>query len=181
MQPVFRVSHIYKGQATFKTKGLYRVIYHNLPEEEFTNDELLSLKEACRFATYWNSEFEKHPDPRKPWAEAISYKDWVKREKEQNEKEYRDIAVRARLKEIEEEKAAQRSPGNGNPTEPLIKVLEVGNGIAQVSTAGLVKVVIQPEGDVVRELYDPQLAKAFVNSYNASGGKTWAEIVSYPQ
>jgi hypothetical protein len=171
---------ISKGEMTVKTKGLYRVVYHNAAEGDFVNDELLSLKEAYWWANWQNNYYHSGcRNSSEAWAEIISYKDWVKREKVRRELGYRNDEVERRLKEIKAEKAGPQP--DDEPTKPLIHVLEVGDGTAQVSTAGLVKVVIQPSGRVVKELYDPESAKAYVNSFNCGGRKSWAEIVSYPQ
>jgi hypothetical protein len=62
-----------------------------------------------------------------------------------------------------------------------IKVTKVCNGTATVKTRGLRRVVIHPGGRVVRELCEIRYAKAFAESFNASGHGSWAEIQKYPQ
>jgi hypothetical protein len=66
----------------------------------------------------------------------------------------------------------------------MIRVLTIKRkGIATISTRGLRRVVIQPEGKIVDELVPLADAKVYVDSFNACNpsGKFRAEIQKYPQ
>lgn len=64
----------------------------------------------------------------------------------------------------------------------MIQILEVkADGTALVSTLGLLRVVIQPSGEIADELVTRPEADAFVDGFNACNSKRrrWAEAVDY--
>jgi hypothetical protein len=65
----------------------------------------------------------------------------------------------------------------------MIKALKVRKGTATIATRGLRRVVIQPSGKVVREFEPLREAKDYADAYNSCipSGKSWAQIVKYPQ
>jgi hypothetical protein len=65
----------------------------------------------------------------------------------------------------------------------MIKALRIRKGTATVATRGLRRVVIQPGGKVVREFEPLRDAKVYADAFNSCfpSGKSWAEIVKYPQ
>lgn len=70
--------------ATFNTEGLYRVVFHgDVNREIYHPNELLTAKQAIRYAEIYNSPIHTdYPFTQKPkmWAEVVSYKEWEERE-----------------------------------------------------------------------------------------------------
>lgn len=64
----------------------------------------------------------------------------------------------------------------------MIHVLEIiRDGTAVVETDGLRRIVIQPGGEVVREMCHWREAETYAKSYNKRRGKTHAEVLTYPE
>lgn len=62
----------------------------------------------------------------------------------------------------------------------MIEVLRVnGDGTGVVDLKGLVRIVLNPSGRVVRELCEPRYADAFISSFNSGDSDSWAEAIGY--
>ena len=62
----------------------------------------------------------------------------------------------------------------------MLKVIEIlPDGSALVSTEGLFRILIQPEGRIAGELLDADEAQSFLDGYNNCRGNRRAEAVTY--
>lgn len=64
----------------------------------------------------------------------------------------------------------------------MIRVIELlASGLLVIDAAELRRIVIEPTGEIFRELCDHREAERFADSYNTLPGKTRAVVMTYPQ